>query len=52
MDERKWELRKWNGWLDDGWSEDMVATIRFCFGLIFPCDGTQGSAMEAMNGKV
>ena len=53
LDEWKWELRKWNGWLDEGWPEDMVATIRICFGFIFPCDATQGSVgMEAMNGKV
>ena len=38
------------GWvLDEGWPEDMVAAIRFCFGLIFPCDATQGSVgMEAI----
>jgi hypothetical protein len=42
------------GWvLDEGWPEDMVAAIRFCFGLIFPRDGTQCSAgMEVMSGKV
>ena len=52
MDEWKWDLRQWNGWLDEGWPEDMVATIRFCFGFIFP-SATQGSAgMEAMYGKV
>ena len=31
IDGWKWELRKWNGWLDEGWPEDMVATIHFYF---------------------